>query len=1480
MAIMQATITEGFRLSPHQEHLWLVQQVGNSLPYRVQCAVSIEGNISPKILKSVLKKIVNKYEIFRTTFHYLPGMRLPVQVISDSSIKWEDYDLSDLSAEEQEAKIEALFNELKQLPIDFEKGPILHTFLATLSSDKHVLSIGLPAMNADPTSIKNLVCELSIYYANSLLGEEVNEEPLQYADIAEWQHELLEAEETKIGREYWRKQDISAFLNLTLPVEKDILGKAEFQPEVISITIDSGLTKKIEELVNENNTSVSIFLLACWQILLWRLTGQDIIVGIGTDGRKYAELKSALGLFAKYLPLSFHLEDNYRFNEVLKQLGESLEEIYKWEDCFTWEEIVGSDASAVGVPFCPFSFEFEEGYANHSIADISFAITKQFACIEPFKIKLSCVRTKDAIIAEFHYNAHLLSAEDIKRLAGQFETLLQSAIAHPSHYAIAQLNLLSDRELQQLLFEFNNTETDYPKHKCIHQLFEAQVQRTPNNIALVFENHQLTYSELNQRANQVAHYLQELGVKPEVMVGICVERSLEMFIGILGILKAGGAYIPLDPSYPQERLAFMLEDAQTPVLLTQPSLLSGHLSKVIGDRPTTKVVCLDADSEAIAQQSQSNPLTDITPSHLAYVIYTSGSTGKPKGVQITHQNIVNSTNARLTYYQEPVSSFLLLSSFAFDSSVAGIFWTLCQGGTLHIPAEGIQREPQSIVELITQHRISHLLSLPSLYSLMLAQAKTEQLVSLRAVIVAGEACSKELVEHHLKRIPETSLFNEYGPTEVTVWSSVYHCRSQLSKTQVPIGRPIANTQIYILDSYLQPVPIGVAGELYISGVGVARGYLNRPDLTAEKFIPNPFIKAEGRGQKAEGKNTSNRLYKTGDLARYLPDGNIEFLGRIDHQVKIRGFRIEIGEIEALLLQHPQVREAVVIAREDEPGNKRLVAYAVPSQESAPTISNLSGFLKEKLPEYMVPSAYVMLKALPLTPNGKVDRRSLPAPERVRPDLEAVFVAPRTPVEKMLADIWAEVLGIEKVGVYDNFFELGGHSLLMTQLLAKVRNTFQVSLSLGSMFEAPTVAGMSDRIKMTVGTEKISRQDADLNAEAVLDPTIRPNKLPVKFISAPKNILLTGVTGFVGSFLLYELLQQTEADIYCLVRSANTIEGKQRIESTLKSYLLWDESQSYRIIPIVGDLSKPLFGLSQEQFLMMANQLDVIYHNGALVNFTYPYSALKAANVLGTQEILRLASQAKLKPVHFISTTSVFSSASADKVRVVREEDEIDNSEVINGGYAQSKWVAEKLVTIARSRDIPVAIYRLGRISGHSRTGACNTNDHTFRTIKGCIQLGYAPNLDAIANITPVDYASKAIVHLSKQKQSLGQNFHLVNPQPAHWHELVNWIRAMGYPLEEISDESWQAKLLNIADNSPENALYPLVSTFSETVSVDDSKAVLEFDCQNTINGLAETSIACPPVDAQLLSTYFSYLIRSGFLDSPSSQKLEYSFPKS
>lgn len=611
--------------------------------------------------------------------------------------------------------------------------------------------------------------------------------------------------------------------------------------------------------------------------------------------------------------------------------------------------------------------------------------------------------------------------------------------------------------------EESNTEGDFSKNLYIHQLFEMRVEQTPDKVAVVCENDQITYRQLNSYSNQLAQYLQTLSVGPEVLVGICIERSLLMVIGILGILKAGGAYVPLDPTYPKDRLNFILADTGVPIVLTQQHLIEKN------DQCQTASVYLDVEWGTITKELQENVTNDVMAGNAAYVIYTSGSTGKPKGVVITHQNLVSSTYARFSYYSEPVAAFLLLSSFAFDSSIAGIFWTLCQGGTLILPAQDAERSLAKYKELIGQYHISHLLTLPSLYSLFLDHARPHELSSLRTVIVAGESCAKTLVERHIRLLPGVLCFNEYGPTETTVWSSVYDCRAESLETSVPIGWPIKNTELYILDLHLQSVPAGMPGEIYIGGAGLARGYLHSPDLTAEKFIPNMYASEPGC-----------RMYKTGDLARYLGRGCIEFLGRKDHQIKVRGFRVELGEIEMVLRQHPDLQEAVVLANKDEIRGTYLAAYYVPVQKNMlPTFHTLRNFLMEKLPDYMIPAIFIEQESLPRTPNGKIDRNKLQVPDLAYSVNTRPFVAPKTATEEVLAAIWANILGFEQVSRDDNFFELAGNSLTAMRIISRIRETFNIELPLRSLFESPTVACLA----------KIIEEDRDSLTQR--GPAIRP-----------------------------------------------------------------------------------------------------------------------------------------------------------------------------------------------------------------------------------------------------------------------------------------------------------------------------------------------------------------------------------------------------
>jgi amino acid adenylation domain-containing protein/thioester reductase-like protein len=1094
--------------------------------------------------------------------------------------------------------------------------------------------------------------------------------------------------------------------------------------------------------------------------------------------------------------------------------------------------------------------------------------------------------------------------------------------------------------------------------ETIIEMFEIQVEKTLHSVAVLFEEQALTYQELNRKANQLAHYLQSLGVKPEVLVGIAIKRSLEMVIGLLGILKAGGAYLPLDPDYPIERLVFMLEDSQVPVLLTQFSLKDQLPSDQIS------VVYLDGDWGKISLFSEENPESGVKLNNLAYVIYTSGSTGQPKGVMIEQLSLINFIKVAIVEYEFTQRDRILqFASINFDAAIEEIFPCLASGGLLVLRSDDMLSSMSVFLQRCQDLELT-VLDLPTAFWHQLtSELVTNNLMlpqSLRLVIIGGERALPASIELWQKLVGNSTLLvNTYGPTEATVVATMYPVPAAMQKWEnIPIGRAIQNTQSYVLDKASQPVVEGVAGQLYIGGVCLARGYLNRPELTAEKFIPNPF------SDKANA-----RLYQTGDLVRSLPDGNLEFLGRIDHQVKIRGFRVELGEVEAALNEHPDVVESIVIPEEDQFGTLNLIAYIVStfmperipyhsvclaevdgttvtvqtedismggiSLTHIPTsltlikdqpirlffqllsetekrwvngtvqwvgvteagikfkvteteqvvikqsieysfqgflkffqriiTKSLRLYLKHKLPEYMLPSAVVLIRTFPLTPSGKINRHALEPEQVMKYQMPSLFGINNTLLEEELTDIWSDILGVKRIDRDDDFFELGGHSLLLTQLLSKTKAQLSITLPLEIFFESPTIAGMAEAIQKIRETGKTvvssSKNIIDFNAEAVLDASIQPHEIIVDhYFVEPRAILLTGATGFLGVHILYDLLKQTSATIYCLVRSANDKEGKLKLESKLKSCFLWENSFKTRLTPVVGELAQPLLGLSESDFYYLANQIDVIYHCGAMVNFVYPYSQLKAINVLGTQYILKLATLIKTKPVHFISTLSVFAS---NGPRIVRES-EIDEAETLDDTYSQSKWVAEQLVRQAGKRGLPVCIYRPSRIIGHSKTGFSNLNDLFSRGVKGCLQLGLLPPMEKIEdNMVSVDYVSRAIVYLSLQRESFGKTFHLVNPSYVLGVELVKWIRSLGYPLESRSYIEWRTAL----SRDKNNALYSLLSWFPEYNEENQNVIEPTFDFQNTIEGLKGSDIICPPINSEIFDKYFSYFLKSGFLNT-------------
>jgi amino acid adenylation domain-containing protein len=1038
-------VTDVHPLSFAQARLWFLDQLQPGNPaYSISFAVHLKGLLHVALLEQSLNEIVRRHEVLRTTFSTAEGQ--PVQVITPSLIlPLPVVDCQQLPEMEREVEARRLATQEAQQPFDLTQGPLLRAKLLRLGQQEHLLILIVHHIISDEWSVEVLVQEMAALYKAFLTGSHLPlpELPIQYTDFAYWQRQWLQGEVLETQLDYWKQQLDGAPAVLQLPKDHPRPPVQTYRGARQSKELPKTLSEALKELSHQEGVTLFMLLLAAFQTFLYRYTGQDDIpVGSPIANRNRNELKGLIGFFVNTIVLRTYLGGNPSFRELLGRVHQVALGAYANQD-LPFEQLVEAlqpERDISRTPLFQVMFTFSNAPRMEEIHGLAMSPLKVESLTAQFDLSLYVENTEQGLIASFEYNTDLFDAATIARMLGHFQNLLLGIVANPQA-RLSDLPLLTPAEQHQLLMTWNGTQADYPKDLCIHQLFEAQVEKTPDAIAVVFEEEQLTYRELNQRVNKLAHHLQKLGVKPEVLVGICVERSLEMLVGLLGILKVGGAYLPLDPVYPKERLAFMLKDAQIPVLLTQQQLVEAL------PEYKARLVCLDTDWEGIAQESEQNPSSGVTAENLAYVIYTSGSTGQPKGVQIGHHSLVNFINSLRNHLQLTYRDRLLsVTTLSFDIAALELFLPITVGARVVVASREVATDGTQLSQKLANSGATAMQATPATWRLLL-EAGWQGNNQLK-IFCGGEALLQDLANQLLEK--GASLWNLYGPTETTIWSTIHQVDALLASSGlVPIGHPIANTQVYVLDNHGQPVPTLVAGELYVGGAGLARGYLNRPQLTTEKFIPNSFSDEPGA-----------RLYKTGDLVRYRLDGTIEYLGRIDHQVKVRGYRIELGEIEAVLCQHSGVQQAVVMDWEDEPGDKRLVAYVTPYPEQALMTSELRRFLKEQLPEYMMPSAFMLLDAMPLTLNGKVDRRALPTTECLRRNLEVAYVPPQNEVECSLAAIWQEVLHVEKVGVNDNFFDLGGHSLLMVQVNNKLGTVFNRNLSIVEMFQNPTIKSLA------------------------------------------------------------------------------------------------------------------------------------------------------------------------------------------------------------------------------------------------------------------------------------------------------------------------------------------------------------------------------------------------------------------------------------
>ncbi|VAW42567.1 Polyketide synthase modules and related proteins, partial [hydrothermal vent metagenome] len=1022
-------------LSFSQRRLWFLSQWQPDNPaYNIRSVLRLVGHLNVDALHQAFNEIMHRHKVLQMIYKAsdASGDGEPIQTIHPNpSLDLQVTDLSMMPADEREKELRRLATEEIHRPFDIATELPIRISLLQLAAREHVLILTIHHIATDDWSWRILIDELMVYYRGFSEDQPalLPDLPIQYADFAHWQRHWLQENVLDKQLHYWKKQLHNVPTVMDLPTDRPHPPLRTHAGAHHTFYLPHPLSQSVQELSQQVGITPFMLLLTAFQLLLQRYTGQDdIVIGSPIAGRNRSEVEGLIGFFVNTLLFRTNLSGNPRVCDLLHRVRDMTLEAYDHQD-LPFEKLVEElqpERSLSHTPLFQVLFNYHNApRTTLMLPDLRVEGMNIESNTAKFDLSLAVVETDRGIRGTLTYNVDLFNLDTMQRMVGHFTTLLEGMVADPNQH-LSDLPLLTPFETEQLK-EWQGSDVAYPQLACVHEMFEAQVAKTPTNTAVTFEGQSYTYQELNQRANQLAHHLQKLGVKPDMRIGLFVERSLDILVGMLGILKAGGAYVPIDPIYPPDRIRFMLEDVQAQILLTQ-----ADLSPNLPDLGSIEIICLDRDWSTIAQNSGENLPIMVDPANLMYLLFTSGSTGQPKGVAVEHRNFLNYIQGLLRRLDVPSGlSYAIVSTFAADLGATNVFGALCSGGQLHIISYERAADPPALADYFRRHPIDVMKLVPSHFEALQAFAGSEPYIPHERLIFAGEACPWETIAQVRDARPDCVIQNHYGPTETVVSALNFPLPDaplESHTTTVPLGRPFGNVRAYILDAQMRLLPIGVPGELYLGGPGVSRGYLNRPARTAQSFVPDPW-----------GEEAGARLYRTGDRVRYLPDGNIEFLGRLDHQVKIRGYRVELGEIEALIIENAAVQDVAVSLREDSPGDKRLVAYIVPNADDTKEMNfaPLRDALRERLPDYMVPTAFVSLEKIPLNPNGKVDRNVLPVPEYGRLGSAAEFVAPRNPSEVNIATIWAEILEIEQVSIDDNFFDLGGESFKAIRVVRQI-----------------------------------------------------------------------------------------------------------------------------------------------------------------------------------------------------------------------------------------------------------------------------------------------------------------------------------------------------------------------------------------------------------------------------------------------------------
>jgi len=1466
-------------LSYQQLPIWfLTKSSKNNLAYNAQFTVHFCGELDVKALENALTEMIKRHEPWRTTYEETDdGSGLPVQKIHEP---WQAIvnfrDLTEVDHEQQSDIFEEKFRKIVSKTFDISNLPLIKWDLFKLSKEEHILLQTEHHFLHDGWSVAVFSHELKFLYSKYTLGTECDLPPLlvQYKDFSLWQNNYISKCKIEEGVNNFIEKypDVPHNLNLTTDFRRPAVNR--FSGKRLDIELPKNTLLKIKKYASSQEVTTYTLMLATFGFLINIYSNQtNMFIGTTTANRLSKKLEGIMGMLVNTFPVNLNISWKESFDKLLQKTKKSLRDANSWKNIPLYElaKRACSTPSSNGNPIFQVMFGFHDSVLSELKWDgLEATINPRHNKSAKMDLNVICMPNYEELITSdnnitkreskflitWEFNTDLFRESTVRNMAENYIHLLDSCISD-SKSTLVKIN----RKFSYRISDYHKTmefgvKNNHQKYGDISlcELFEAQVRKTPDNIAIKFKSGNVTFEELNGLSNQLAKYLiHDIGIKPGDIVSLYFDRCIEVVIGMLGVLKAGGAYVPLAPEYPTNRIEYILNETKSQSILTS-SILKGKLHKKFRDRS----IALD-DKPYRKFNTDNIPLTN-KPSDLAYVIYTSGTSGPPKGVMNTHRNIVNFVSSNFIEVNSE-NSFSFLTSPVFDVSIFEIFTPLTHGAMLVIP-DDFDLLISNISEFrryICENRISVMWLTKTLFNTLYIFDQTV-FGSVKYLLIGGEPLDLEVInKFYQNRSKPKHIINGYGPTEGTVFSSVFYVDHTLKGTVVPIGSPISGRKLYVLNEYMHPSPIGAVGELYIGGAGVSAGYLNRDKLTNEKFIEDPFATRE---DIEEG---MNRLYKTGDFVRWLSNGTLEYIGREDFQVKIGGYRIELGEVENALLRVDGVNQACVVVNKNEK-RKYLAAYYTSKNEINISDNEILSVISKDLPSYSLPSIFIRLKAFPKTVNGKLDREALPKPYFQNKKNKLIAL---TKTQKLLCKIWEDCLQIENIDIQDSFFQLGGGSLASIEILHRINREFCTGLSLVDFFNSPSIFQLSTLIdsnqnvsaKKTVSSE-VLKVDSSLSTY-----DIRYNKPHLK-VNKIENILLTGVTGFVGVHLLFSLLETTNANIYCVIRGSEDIEIRNRFNQKLHKYKLNAYVNERRIYLIKGDLSKPSLNLSSQRLDDLSKKIDIIYHCGAHVHHVFPYEALKPTNVLGTVEIIKLAITHKVKPIYFISTVGA----------AIRLDKEGDISEDFPGediiqkpiGYYQTKWVSEKLLTNLKQMGHPVSIFRLGRISGGSRNGICNfERDHFQLLIKSCIEMGYAPDLKKTLNFLPVDITAKLIVKLSLLSGQSSQVFNIVCGDKIKWEDYINLLKSKGYRIELQPLKDWLEGLEGVGSD---NALYTLKSFYLNPSNIDiiEGKNTPAINIRKVKKFLSENAkeFEFPEFYPILFDKYLSCLQDYGFLPPP------------